>query len=258
MAHPQGLRSAPAFQVGGRSVFGSARLAYNGNSQGGILGGALTALAPDFTHAALGVPAMNYSTLLDRSIDFDAFGALLYANYARGPERPLLLALIQQLWDRGEANGYAHHMTGDPLPGTPPHQVLLLMALGDHQVANLATAVEARTIGARLRTPAADPGRTDPYDLFWGIREVPRATAYDGSALLAMDSGPLRPGPGGGTLGTPMPPVTNTPPAEGRDPHGLGGSSAEVRRLVARFLADGVLDAGCAGEPCRIGGWAGP
>ncbi len=34
----------------------------------GILGGALTAIAPDFTRAALGVPAMNYSVLLPRSV----------------------------------------------------------------------------------------------------------------------------------------------------------------------------------------------
>ena len=35
------------------------------------MGGALTAVAPDFTRAALGVPAMNYSILLPRSVDFD-------------------------------------------------------------------------------------------------------------------------------------------------------------------------------------------
>ena len=47
------------------------RLFYDGNSQGGIMGGALTALAPDFDRAVLGVPGMNYSTLLRRSVDFD-------------------------------------------------------------------------------------------------------------------------------------------------------------------------------------------
>ena len=55
------------------------------------------------------------------------------------------------MWDRGEPNGYANHMTDDPLPGTPPHKVLIEMAYGDHQVANVQTEVEARTIGAPLR-----------------------------------------------------------------------------------------------------------
>ena len=35
------------------------------------MGGALTAVAPDFTRAALGVPAMRYSMLLPRSVDYD-------------------------------------------------------------------------------------------------------------------------------------------------------------------------------------------
>ena len=68
--------------------------------------------------------------------------------------------MIQILWDRGEANGYAWHMTRNPYPNTPRHTVLLHEAFGDHQVANVATEVEARVIGARLRTPALDPGRS--------------------------------------------------------------------------------------------------
>ena len=47
----------------------------------------------------------------------------------------MIFSLIQQLWDRGEANGYAHHMTDDPLADTPAHTVLLHPANGDHQVA---------------------------------------------------------------------------------------------------------------------------
>ena len=63
------------------------------------------------------------------------------------------------MWDRGEPDGYANHMTTDPLPDTPAHKVLIEMAYGDHQVSNVATEVEARTIGAPLRYPALDPGR---------------------------------------------------------------------------------------------------
>ncbi len=59
----------------------TSKLYYNGNSQGGILGGALTAVSPDFTRASLGVPAMGYSTLLTRSIDFDTYSSILYPAY---------------------------------------------------------------------------------------------------------------------------------------------------------------------------------
>ena len=137
-------------------------LYWEGISQGAIMGGALTALEPDLTRSVLDVTGMNYSTLLRRSADsaqyFELPGLGLYANYTNQQERPLLLSLMQLLWDRGEANGYAEHMTSDPLPNTPAHHVLLQLAYGDHQVSNLAGETEARTIGAQVETPAARPG----------------------------------------------------------------------------------------------------
>ena len=142
-----GFSSDPAFQFGGQSVIDHGNgLYYYGNSQGGIAGGALTAVEPDITRTVLYVPGMNYSTLLTRSVDFADYALVLYPSYPNESERPLLLAMIQMMWDRGEPDGYANHMTSDPLPGTPAHHVLIDMAYGDHQVSNVATEVEARTI----------------------------------------------------------------------------------------------------------------
>ena len=101
--------------------------------------------------------------------------------------------MIQMLWDRGEPNGYAWHMTDDPYPNTPRHTVLLHMAFGDHQVANIGTEVEARTIGARLRLPAVDPGRHTDVDPYYGIEPI-TSYPYKGSALVVWDIGPLRAG----------------------------------------------------------------
>src|SRR5207249_1952099 len=127
-----------------------------------IMGGALTALGVDFTRSVLGVLGMNYSTLLNRSSDWEgplfdpsdpnlpSYSSFLYTGFPSGPERQLVMTLLQMLWDRGEANGYAQHMTSDPLPNTPAHQVLLHAALGDFQVTNFSAEVEARTIGARV------------------------------------------------------------------------------------------------------------
>jgi hypothetical protein len=224
------------------------RLFYDGNSQGGIMGGALTALAPDFERAVLGVPGMNYSTLLRRSVDFDmyahgSFGGVdtplgLYDNYPNELERPLLISLIQLLWDRAEANGYAHHMTSDPLPGTPPHEVLMHVAFGDHQVADVTAEVEARTIGAGVRWPALAEGRHTSVDPFFGIPRI-ESYPYGGSALVVWDTG------------VPAPPTTNTPPREGQDPHGAPRASPAARRQKSEFLrvGGGVIDV-CAGLPC--------
>ena len=58
-------RPIPRSSEAGRPLIDTRRLFYYGNSQGGIAGGALTALAPDFNRSVLYVGAMNYSLLLD-------------------------------------------------------------------------------------------------------------------------------------------------------------------------------------------------
>ena len=104
---------------------------YMGASQGGIMGGALTAISPDAVQAALLVGAMNYSILLPRSVDYAPYSPLLNNAYTDETERPMLLSLVQMLWDRGEPNGYAHVMTTSPPPDTPPHNLSLMVAVGD-------------------------------------------------------------------------------------------------------------------------------
>jgi hypothetical protein len=258
MIHPLGLITDPAFQVNGTPLIDTSRLYYDGGSQGGIIGGSLTAVAPDFTHAALGVPAMNYSTLLRRSVDFDTYAQVMYNAYPNELERPLILSLVQMLWDRGEANGYAHHMTSDPLPNTPAHDVLLSMAFGDHQVANWATAVEARTIGAALRAPVLDPGRSPEVTPYYGVPHVP-SWPHSGSLFEVWDVGPLR-NVGGQVKGTPPPPVEEVPNRDGVDPHGPDGSEQVSGRLqISEFLKpDGVFLDTCGPHPCYLDGWTGP
>ncbi len=280
MIHPNGLTTDPAFNVdpdgdgpeAAAPVIDTTRLFYDGNSQGGIMGGALTALSPDFERASLGVPGMNYSTLLQRSVDFDeyAHGIFggddtplgLYDSYQDDAELPLLLSMMQMLWDRAEANGYAHHMTTDPLPDTPQHTVLMHLAFGDHQVANVAAEVEARTIGASVLTPALDPGRHWESTPFMGIPAI-SSFPFTGSAMVYWDGGPLG---FDGTIdpGTATPPNGNVPPREtdgyGGDPHSYPRRNVEARQQKSDFLKlGGAIQGGCAGgNPCYANGWPGP
>jgi hypothetical protein len=249
MIHPQGFSNDPAFRFTKgsttTSVLDTRRLFYDGNSQGGIMGGSLAALAPDFNRAVLGVPGMNYSTLLRRSVDFDQYAQVLYANYPNQLERPLILSLIQNLWDRGEANGYAHHMTRDPYANTPPHTVLMHVAFGDHQVANVTAEVEARTINAGVRLPALDPGRhadVFPFYRAWKFSTYP----YAASALVYWDSG------------SPTPPTGNVPPRAGADPHSHPRSSPAARLQKSEFLKLGgrVVNV-CGAAPCYANGYTG-
>ena len=188
LIHPQGFAADPAFQPAGLPVLDTSNLFFDGNSQGGIFGGALTAFAPDFTRASLGVPAMNYSVLLPRSVDFDTYAKILNPAYPKQSDRPLVLDLAQILWDRGEPDGVAAHMTDDPLPNTPKHQVLMQVAFGDHQVSMFQAEVQARTIGARVHQPAFTAGRSPQKNPLWGISALPSGP-YAGSGIVFWDAG---------------------------------------------------------------------
>ena len=143
------------------------------------------------------------------------------------------------LWDRGESNGYAEHIADDPYYDTPGKQVMLFEAFGNHQVANVATEVMARTIDAELRTPALTDGRSLDAEPFWGIDRVRRLPDSGGSYLVVWD------------FGTDAPPVENVPNRAGDDPHGLGRGQVDVLTVATTFLDEGTLVDTCGGAPCQ-------
>lgn len=271
MIHPHGFAADPSFQLGGRSLIDTSYLSYDANSQGGIFGGALTAVAPDFRRAVLGVPAINYSTLLPRSTDFGdgsppsvtptvppgigdvnlSYAYPLYTAYPSQLTRPLVLALMQLLWDRADSNGYAQHMTTDPYPNTPPHQVLMELAFGDHQVSNWAAEVEARTIGANaLRAPMLAPGRSNEVQPYYGIAPF-ASLPGTGSGFVVWDSG------------TDPSPPENVAPRAGpdrphHDPHEDPRHDPKNRTQKAAFLTTGQIVDTCGGGPCYAAGYTGP
>ncbi|HEY1076522.1 MAG TPA: hypothetical protein VGE51_07520 [Fontimonas sp.] len=257
---PDGLASDPAFQTAdGRPVFDTREVVYDGNSQGGIMGGMVVATSKDITRGSLGVPGMNYSTLLRRSVDFDAYGALLYSSYPNSFDQSFILSFIQMLWDRGETNGYATHMRdpsafaalGHP---TPAHEVILNVAYGDHQVTDITPEVMTRSWDGTIHRPVAEPGRR------WGEKPYPlMRDAVDGqdeSVMVVWDIGPLNPD-NEDNPGTAQPPATNRPPREGRDPH--SDPRAEVAGGIQRraFLHDKTYLNVCGPRPCYARGYLG-
>jgi len=124
------------------------------------------------------------------------------------------------------------------LPGTPPHKILMHIAFGDWQVAPVTAEVEARTIGARIHVPAIAEGRNPDLVPYWGIEPI-ETYPYDGSAIVIWDSG------------TPAPPLTNTQPTEGRDPHEDPRADPQARVQKSEFLrTDGTVVDVCNGAPC--------
>ena len=217
------------------------------------MGGMTTAVAPDFRHAVLGVSGMNYgNVLVQRSTDFAPFGQILGTAYPDQSMTPVVLDLMQQLWDRGDPDGYAEQMTTDPLPDTPTHQVLMQIAYGDHQVSMYSAAVEARTIGADVHVPALDlnTNRSRDRNLFFGVAAI-RRYPFHGSAIVIWDDGPGNVQP---------PPVANLAPIDSRankDPHETVRNTVAARTQKSAFLEPNgsVIDV-CGDEPCRADGFA--
>ncbi len=251
MLHPGGLCAHAPFWVGDTCLLDRSELYYDGNSQGGIIGGSLVAVSPDIRRGVLGVPGMNYSTLLQRSVDFDTYAPIFYASYPASLDQQLVLSLVQMLWDRAETNGYAHHLRTDrPYVGTPPKRILLHPAFGDHQVSMWTAEAMARTIGASVhcpavvsgtnpqRGPAVQPGthpgvaeearlfdaKPNPFGFthprrrhpdeepYLGLPCLSGDYAHGGNALVVWDRGPMTGDTCEDNPGTGSPPVNNTPP----------------------------------------------
>ena len=145
-------------------------------------------MAPDHRRAALGVPGMNFSVLLTRSSNWKIYRAIFDPAYKDQATHPLALSLIQMLWDRGEGNGWAAHMTSDPPPNTPIHEVLMHVARGDHQVAPAAADIMARTIGARTNRRPLAPGAAQDKNPLYGIPRI-GSFPFAGSAIIYWEPG---------------------------------------------------------------------
>ncbi len=246
MLNPQGFAANGAFRSGGLPVIDTSNLYYDGNSQGGIEGGLTTAVSPDVRRAVLGVTGIDHGNLLvQRSTDFAPFKTILSKNYPDSSLYPVILDLIQQLWDRGDPDGYAEQMTSHPLPDTPSHTVLMQIAYGDFQVSMYAGAAEARTIGASAYEPALDSDRSRDRDLFYGIPAISHFP-FTGSAVEIWDSGPGR---------VQSPPVANVPPTTGAhniDPHEDPRNTPAAQQQISAFLEpNGAVTSVCAGKPCH-------
>ncbi len=222
-----GLGNHEAFQIDGRSVIDTSAGFYTGDSQGGIFGGTYMALSTDVERGILGVPGQPYNVLLNRSVDFDPYLALLRQSFDEGPNIQLALVLIQQLWDRAEPGSFTRHIMSDPLPGTPTHQVILQPAIGDHQVTTLGAHIMARAIGAVAFTDAVRP--------IFGIDQV--TGPHTGSAIVEFD------------FGLPPDPLYNTPQRAGEDPHGDVRRNPRALEQTLHFFETGEIIHTCEG-PC--------
>jgi hypothetical protein len=244
-----GFVTNPAFQSGGKPRFTTHDAHFMGYSQGGIMGGAVSALSTEWDRVILGVPGLDYGgLLLQRSVDWNEFAAFFNVAYTDPIDQQIVLQLAQLLWDRGENEGYAEHLTSHPYRGIEAKQVFIIENYGDHQVANAAAEMLARTIGARNHQPAfnasffgAPPRLNVPVEPQWGLKKLHQNHAAQ-AGLVLWD------------YGTPTPPTNNLAPngaAFGDDPHGFGRGNTLLLDQITSFLTTGVIPNECGAAACQ-------
>ena len=247
---PAGFAADPHFSDGsGHQLFKSNDCHFMGYSQGGIMGGAASAISTEWSRVILGVPGMNYGgLLLNRSVDWNEFSSLFNPAYPNPIDQQLVLQFAQMLWDRGENEGYVAHITSHPYAGMKAKQVFLIENFGDHQVSNQAGDMLARSIGAKNHQPAFNPS-------FQGgaARENPPVVAQWGLSKLDQ----TKPAQAGVVLwdyGTPTPPTVNLAPdgpAYGQDPHGFGRGNTYLMTQITTFLSTGIIPNLCGEAACQ-------
>jgi hypothetical protein len=200
---------------------------YYGISQGGIFGGTIAAYDPVIEKAVLQVGAMNYSMLLERSLDWPTYALVLEGAYQNPLDVTLLLSLMQMQWDRTDPVAVADAMLTGGIPGVPAKQVLMQIAVADVEVSNLASEYQVRSMGIPVLTPSV----VEP----WGVEA---AAGPLENALVIFDFG----------LGDTIP-VTNEPPPD-NDVHSEVRKREATIEMMRRFYRTGEIvqtcgDAGC-------------
>lgn len=222
----------PEVQFNGKSAVDPSVAYYRGDSQGGIFGTTYMAVSTDVTRGLLGEPGAPYTLLLNRSSDFGGYAAIMNIIYKSALDFQLMLGLLQMMWDRSEPDGYVPYIRENTLPNTPPHEVLMHVAIGDHQVTPLGAHLIARTIGAK--------NLSSVNRSVFGIDEAP--APIQGSAMVEFD------------FGLPASPTTNTPPTDssGEDPHDKVRVLPAAEAMADKFFRTGIVDQTCdGGGPCK-------
>jgi hypothetical protein len=210
---------------------------YNGNSQGGIMGGVYMAVSPDVTRGVLGVGGGPYALLLPRSSDFSELFTILKIRYPRSIDRMIILTLMQMLWDKMDPAGWASYIA-NPVDGSTARRIIMHYGLGDHQVTWLGAHAIAKTANAKMFSSNVREGN-ESLAYFDTVSDSTVIT--DGSGIMGFD------------FGFPINPFINVPPASGPDAHECPRRAPQAQEQMARFFATGEIVNTCKG-PCVLNG----
>lgn len=210
----------------GDSIVDPAKVYYYGISQGGIMGGIIMGYEPTIQRAALQVGAVNYSMLLERSLDWPTYRTIMIGAYPDPLDVALLINLMQEFWDTDPAN-VVYDIIPGTIEGSVPKQILMQIAVADVEVPNVGSELQARSMGIN----ALGPSVYEPY-------KVPLATGPLANAFVPYDWG----------LADTIP-LTNEAPPDNRVHNDLRFYEAATRQ-IGGFFETGEIESFCGENGC--------
>ncbi|MHB8420273.1 MAG: hypothetical protein ACYDCL_19540 [Myxococcales bacterium] len=223
--------TGPGSSSPGQPVYDGVTNYYLGISQGAILGGVLAALSPDFRQIVLNVGGGGFTQMMWRAEPFQSFLYFIDMAFPDPLEQQKLTGSLQVLFDRIDPLTYAPHVLQNPLPQSPPRRVLMQNGLGDLEVPNLGSFLEARALGLPEVAPNTFP-----------VYLLPQETApLQGSAMTLWDFGiDLQ-----AAYGQAQPAATNDNPVH----EGVRLQPSVLAQMDAFFQDGGAVIDPCGG-PC--------
>lgn len=204
----------------GRPLFDGERVYYYGVSLGGTQGTGVAALSPRIRRALLAVPGGAWSTMMTRSIVFKPLKVLVDALYPDPLLQQTYMSLMQSRFDGCDATNLGRLLRKEPLADAPSdRRVILMEAIGDCQVPNIATRIVARAIDAVQIEPRIEP--------VWGVE--PAAASTPAALALAQVGMPER-------LARYRPPSENVLPAQDNGIHSQSVHLDEAAALLLRLI----------------------
>ena len=249
MLNRHGLASNAAFEQNGTPLIETSHLYYDGNSQGGIMGGMLTAIAPDWTRAVLGVTGIDYGNLLVqrshrlRRVRRDPLRELPGPVAASADPRPDAAAVGPRRPRR--LRRADDHATRCPTRRRTGADADRLRRLPGVDVLGGGRGADDRRVGLPSRRwPPTALGTATCSTVCRRIAHFP----FAGSAIEIWDCGPGRVQP---------PPLANLAPvsaANNNDPHEDVRNTPSAQLQKSDFLAARAVSSAstcCAGQPCH-------
>jgi len=214
--------------IGGASVVDPTRVYFLGISQGSILGSTFVAWDPFITRSVHHVGGAEWSLLFERSTNWVSFRAILGNGYDGELVSVVIQQLLQMGFDDTDPVHVAPKVLNGGLPGTPAKQLLHQMTIGDAQVSNLASELQARTMGLQIVPTALEV----PYGL----------TEGSGALSSGLSMWTIEP--------SPLPPTSNLLNDTDNGAHGETRKYAAVVQQMQTFFETGDIVTTCTGGVC--------